>query len=105
VGRPPNGPHARSLRYLAGDFLTVGRIDARGVNVRSEPIVVERMLSEVISDSRERSRLALMSGAPDLRTQGDEDRIRHALASVIARVLEASPHEVNVHLRDSTAWL
>jgi len=94
--------HTRDAMFLATDLLAVGRLRLSGLHFERVPVDLRAVAAEAAAGSLDRSRV-LLSGANDAQVVlADPDRLRHAIASVIARFLEMSPYEpVTVLLRSS----
>ena len=95
--------YARDVAFLAGDFLAIGNLQAGRPAVNLREIDMRQLVRDAIRESREPGRIALVTSADAVMIRGDEDRLRHALASVISCALEAPNVEVNLQLRESDA--
>ena len=95
--------YARDVAFLAGDFLAIGNLQAGRPSMELREIDIRQLVRDAIRESREPGRIALVTSADALPVRADEDRLRHALASVISSALEIPNVEVNLHLRESGA--
>lgn len=93
--------HTREATFLATDLLALGQLRMGGLRFERVPVELKTVAGEAVAASLDRSRV-LLSSTEDLTVLADPDRLRHAIASVIARFLEMSPYEpVTILLRAS----
>ncbi len=94
--------HTREAMFLATDLLALGQLRMGGLRFERMPVELKAIVGEAVSASLDRSRVLLSSTDDGLVVLADPDRLRHAVASVIARFLEMSPYEpVTLLLRAS----
>jgi len=94
--------HTREAMFLATDLLALGQLRMGGLSFERVPVELKAIASEAVAASLDRSRVLLSSTDDGLTVLADPDRLRHAVASVVARFLEMSPYEpVTILLRAS----
>jgi K+-sensing histidine kinase KdpD len=93
--------HARDVAFLAGDFLAIGDLHAGRAPVRLLEIDPRQLVRDAVRESRDADRVALVTSGDALMIRGDEDRLRHARASIISCALRTPSVDVNMHLRQS----
>ncbi len=94
--------HTREAIFLATDLLALGQLRMGGLRFERVPVELKAIAGEAVADSLDRSRVLLSNTDDGLTVLADPDRLRHAVASVVARFLEMSPYEpVTILLRSS----
>jgi len=94
--------HTREAIFLATDLLALGQLRMGGLRFERVPVELKPVTAEAVAASLDRSRVLLSSTEDGLVVLADPDRLRHAVASVVARFLEMSAYEpVTVLLRSS----
>ncbi len=94
--------HTREAMFLATDLLALGQLRMGGLRFERVPVQLKTVAGEAVGASLDRSRVLLSSTDDGLTVLADPDRLRHAVASVIARFLEMSAYEpVTILLRSS----
>jgi signal transduction histidine kinase len=94
--------HTREAIFLATDLLALGQLRMGGLRFERAPVELKAIAAEAVGASLDRSRVLLSSTDDGLTVLADPDRLRHAVASVVARFLEMSPYEpVTILLRSS----
>jgi signal transduction histidine kinase len=82
------------LDFLATDLLAIGHLQAGHVLFQRAAIDLRTVVRAAVTDAPERDRLVLTGTSDEIVVTGDEDRVRHAIASVIARALDAGSRGV-----------
>jgi len=94
--------HTQEAVFLVTDLLAVGRMRATGTSFHRGPVDLRTVVTEAVSESLDRSRVLVSTAQDGLVVLADADRLRHAVASVIARFLERTPYEpVSILVRGS----
>ncbi|MEP6694138.1 MAG: DUF1232 domain-containing protein [Chloroflexota bacterium] len=94
--------HAQDIEFLATDLLAVGDLQRSHLRLRSERVDLRELVREAVAESIRRDQLHLSTGDAPVLVRADPDRLRHAVASVISRAIEAAPYEsVEILVRDS----
>ena len=94
--------HTQESIFLVTDLLALGRRGSTGASFARAPVDLRTVVLEAVDESLDRSRVLVTVAEDGLQVLADSDRARHAIASVIARLLEHSPHEpVRVLVRSS----
>jgi signal transduction histidine kinase len=94
--------HTSEAMFLATDLLALGKLRMGGIRFARVPVALKAVAAEAVDASLDRSRVLLSSTDETQVILADPDRLRHAIASVIARFLEMSPYEpVTIFIRAS----
>jgi signal transduction histidine kinase len=93
---------AERLRRLIEQLLDLSRLDARAMRVRPQPIVVERVLEEIVQADGRRPGEIHLEVAPDLAAVVDPLVLDRVIGNLIANALRhgATPIEVVAEQRD-----
>lgn len=95
--------HAQDIEFLATDLLAIGDLHRNHLRLRADPVDLRELVREAVAESLRRDQLHLSTSDAPVRVRADPDRLRHAVASVISRAIEAAPYEsVAILVRDST---
>jgi uncharacterized membrane protein YkvA (DUF1232 family) len=95
--------HAQDIEFLATDLLAIGDLRRSHLRLRADPVDLRELVREAVAESLRRDQLHLSTGEAPVSVRADPDRLRHAVASVISRAIEAAPYEpVAILVRDST---
>jgi uncharacterized membrane protein YkvA (DUF1232 family) len=95
--------HAQDIEFLATDLLAIGDLHRSHLRLRADPVDLRELVREAVAESLRRDQLHLSTGDAPVSVRADPDRLRHAVASVISRAIEAAPYEsVAILVRDST---
>ena len=96
--------YLRQVRFLANDVVAVGRVDSGAITFDHQPFDLVTAVREAADETLDRGRVALSVSPGPLTVLGDADSLRHAIASVLGRALEQSPHDViRILVRPSAA--
>jgi signal transduction histidine kinase len=94
--------HAQDIEFLATDLLAIGDLQRSHLRLRADPIDLREIVREAVAESLRRDQLHLSTGDTPVSVRADADRLRHAVASVISKAIEAAPYEsVAILVRDS----
>jgi signal transduction histidine kinase len=94
--------HAQDIEFLATDLLAIGDLQRSHLRLRSDRVDLREIVREAVAESLRRDQLHLSTGDSPVTVRADPDRLRHAVASVISRAIEAAPYEsVELLVRDS----
>jgi signal transduction histidine kinase len=94
--------HAQDIEFLATDLLAIGDLQRSHLRLRSDRVDLREIVREAVAESLRRDQLHLSAGDSPVFVRADPDRLRHAIASVISRAIEAAPYEsVEILVRDS----
>ncbi len=94
--------HAQDIEFLATDLLAIGDLQRSHLRLRSDRVDLREVVREAVAESLRRDQLHLSTGDSPVFVRADPDRLRHAVASVISRAIEAAPYEsVEILVRDS----
>ena len=94
--------HAQDIEFLATDLLAIGDLQRSHLRLRADPVDLRELVREAVAESLRRDQLHLSTGDSPVSVRADPDRLRHAVASVISRAIEAAPYEpVAILVRDS----
>ena len=94
--------HAQDIEFLATDLLAIGDLHRSHLRLRADPVDLRELVREAVAESLRRDQLHLSTGEAPVSVRADPDRLRHAVASVISRAIEAAPYEsVAILVRDS----
>lgn len=86
--------YLRQVRFLANDVVAVGRVDSGGMTFGRQPFDLIAAVRETADEALDRGRVTLSASPGPLTVLGDPDCLRHAIASVLGRALEQSPHNL-----------
>ena len=93
--------HAQDIEFLATDLLAIGDLQRTHLKLRADPVDLREIVREAVAESLRREQLHLSTGETPVTVRADADRLRHAVASVISRAIEAAPYEqVEILVRD-----
>jgi uncharacterized membrane protein YkvA (DUF1232 family) len=93
--------HAQDIEFLATDLLAIGDLQRSHLRLRADRVDLRELVREAVAESLRRDQLHLSGEAP-VFVRADPDRLRHAVASVISRAIEAAPYEsMEILVRDS----
>jgi uncharacterized membrane protein YkvA (DUF1232 family) len=94
--------HAQDIEFLATDLLTIGDLQRSHLRLKSDRVDLRELVREAVADSLRRDQLHLSTGELPVSVRADADRLRHAVASVLSKAIEAAPYEpVEILVRDS----
>jgi signal transduction histidine kinase len=94
--------HAQDIEFLATDLLAIGDLQRTHLRLRADRVDLRELVREAVAESLRRDQLHLSTGDTPVSVRADPDRLRHAVASVISRAIEAAPYEsVEILVRDS----
>jgi uncharacterized membrane protein YkvA (DUF1232 family) len=94
--------HAQDIEFLATDLLAIGDLHRTHLRLRADRVDLRELVREAVAESLRRDQLHLSTGDTPVSVRADPDRLRHAVASVISRAIEAAPYEsVEILVRDS----
>ena len=94
--------HTQESLFLVTDLLAIGRRAPTGAAFERSTVELRAVVSEAAEGSLDRSRVLVTVAEDGTLVLADPDRLRHAVASVIARLLEHASHEpVRVLVRGS----
>ena len=94
--------HTQESLFLVTDLLAIGRRDPSGASFERSAADLRAVVSEAVEGSLDRSRVLVTIAEDGIQVMADPDRLRHAVASVVARLLEHASHEpVRVLVRGS----
>jgi uncharacterized membrane protein YkvA (DUF1232 family) len=95
--------HAQDIEFLATDLLAIGDLRRTHLKLRADPVDLREIVREAVAESLRRDQLHLSTGDTPVSVRADADRLRHAVASVISRAIEAAPYEqVEILVRDGS---
>lgn len=80
------------ISFLTTDILAIGHLQRGRLLFATDEVDLRRAVNAAVPGA-ERDRVIVSSAAEQPVARGDEDRFRHALASVMTHVLEAAPHD------------
>ena len=94
--------HAQDIEFLATDLLAIGDLQRSHLRLRADRVDLRELVREAVAESLRRDQLHLSTGETPVSVRADPDRLRHAVASVISKAIEAAPYEsVEILVRDS----
>ena len=94
--------HTQESLFLVTDLLAIGRRGPTGAMFERSAVDLRAVVNEAVEGSPDRSRVLVTIAQDGIQVLADPDRLRHAVASVIARLLEHVSHEpVRVLVRGS----
>jgi signal transduction histidine kinase len=97
--------HAQDIEFLATDLLAIGDLQRGHLRLRADPVDLREIVREAVAESLRRDQLHLSTGGTPVSVRADPDRLRHAVASVISKAIEAAPYEsVEILVRDSADY-
>lgn len=95
--------HAQDIEFLATDLLAIGDLQRSHLRLRADRVDLRELVREAVAESLRRDQLHLRTGELPVFVRADPDRLRHAVASVISRAIEAAPYQsVEILVRDSS---
>ena len=94
--------HSRELDFLATDLLRIGRVRSGDLEFGRENFDIRQLTKEAADETVDRNRVVVRTPATSLVVSADPEAIRHAISSVIGRLVESSPVElVELLVRES----
>ena len=78
---------AESLLFLTRDFVALGRVQARRLELRRAPIDIAQLVGEVARERPDRASVLVTVPSEGLMVSGDPDRLRQALSDTVSQVI------------------
>lgn len=86
--------HSRELSFLATDLLRLGRVRAGDLQFSSEPLDLKEVARLAADETVDRNRVVVRFSSEPVGAVGDGEAVRHAVSSIIGRLLDGSPTDV-----------
>ena len=86
--------HTREVNFLATDLIRIGRIRSGELAFTPEVVDLTRIATDAADHTVDRNRVLVTTSDDTLLVWADPEPLRHAISSVIGRLLENSPHEL-----------
>lgn len=78
---------AESLLFLTREFVALGQVQARRLELRRVPIDIAQLVGEIARERPDRASVLVTVPSEGLMIAGDPDRLRQALSDTVAQVI------------------
>ena len=86
--------HSQELSFLANDLIRVGRVRSGDLVFAPETFDLTQVAREAADQTVDRNRVVVRTGKEAVMAHADPEAARHAVSSIIGRLLDASPKDV-----------